>query len=462
MKKSTLLMIILVIVLGSCSPAGQSAPTGTLSPAATATPVPLRPTDTPTATNIPTPTITLTPTSLDYSLFPQFSPCIQDEDGGSVEIWKCPYQKRNDFFVGGWVTDYLAIREWNVYWKQADPLDVMKANGFQWVKTCMRTESSQYLANTPFDQWGTLPWRDEYWSSLEYSAQILKEAASKGYHLDLCFFLSDQAADAGRQYTPKEWAKYNLEETAHALEEYTYQTTLYFKQLGLNIDLYEIGNEIEWGIVGYTPDDRIPRPNNEDKTMDIAYMENSVWNKEAFLLKAAINGVKRADPQAKTVLHVDSMMAFNNDDNIAKYFFKTMVDQQVPFDYAGLSNTYPNPGWFPGGRSRDWYFSRLLRTVDFIAALGKPVIFSEGGYSSFQYQDGILPITDYPFTPQGQAAWVRDQLRFASNHPDVKGFFYFYPDWFPHDGTGQLQSSGLFANDQDPRPGLSEFRVALP
>jgi arabinogalactan endo-1,4-beta-galactosidase len=356
----------------------------------------------------------------------------------------------------------MAIREWNVYWKKADPLEIMKENGFQWAKTCVRTESSHYLADTPFDKWETLPWRDEYWGSLEYSAQILQEAANKGYHLDLCFFLSDQPADAGRQYIPKEWESYNLEETAQALEEYTYITTLYFKQLGLKIELYEIGNEIEWGIVGYTPDDRIPRPNNEDKTMDMGYMKNSVWKKEAYLLNAAIKGVKRADPEAKTVLHINSMAFFNNDDIVDRSFFKTMVEENVPFDYAGLSNTYPNPGWLPGGRSRDWYFNRFLKTIDYIASLGKPVLISEGGYSSFAYDDNISPITDYPFTPEGQASWIRDQLRFASNHPAIKGYFYWYPDWFKHDGLGQVQSIGLFADDGNPLPGLFEFRVTLP
>jgi len=457
MKSKTIFRVLLVaLILVSCTPVSKVAPTETAVPTLTNTPIP------PTSTTIPTPIFTPTPTPLDYSIFPDFSPCTQDEDGGTVEIWKCPYQKRNDFFVGGWVTDYMAIREWNIYWHQANPLDIMKQNGFQWAKTCVRMKSSRYLANTPYINWGNLPWRNEYWSSLEYSTQILNEASSKGYHLDLCFFLSDQPADAGRQYAPKGWELYSLEETAQALEEYTYETTLYFKNLGLNIELYEIGNEIEWGIVGFTPDDRIPRPNNEDKTTDMVYMINSVWKKEAYLLTAAIRGVKRADPDAKTVLHVNSMASFNNDDIVDRYFFQTMVNENVPFDYAGLSNTYPNPGWLPGGRSRDWYFRRFLKTIDYIASLGKPVIISEGGYSSFVYDNTIAPITDYPFSPEGQAAWVRDQLRFTSNHPAIKGFFYWYPDWFQHDGPGQAQSIGLFKNDREPLPGMFEFNVASP
>jgi arabinogalactan endo-1,4-beta-galactosidase len=458
MKVEPIITILLFAAnAASCAPAANVIPTNTAVSSSTLPPLP------PTSTATLSPTLAPTPAPLDYSIFPDHSPCTQDEDGGTVEIWKCPYQKRKDFFVGGWITDYLAIRQWGTYWHKANPLGLMKQNGFQWAKTCMRTSSSQYLANYPTEKWGGLPWRDEYWSSLEYSAQIIQEAASKGYHLDLCLFLSDQPADAGRQFAPKGWEAYSLEETAQALEAYTYKTTLYFKNRGLNIELYEIGNEIEWGIVGFTPEGRIPRPNNEDKTRDMAYMINSVWKPEAYLLKAAIAGVKRANPNAKTVLHIDSFAEFNNDDAVDRYFFKTMVDEKVPFDYAGLSNTYPGLDWPPGGRSRDWYFSRLLKTIDYIASLGLPVLMSEGGYSSFVYDPSIHPMTDYPFSPEGQAAWIRDQLRFASNHPAIKGFFYFYPDWFRRgDKPDQGQSLGLFANDTTPLPGLLEFRVALP
>jgi len=336
--------------------------TATASPTATGTP---RPTATPTAS----PTPTLTP--LDYSQFPAFSPCTQDEDGGTVELWKCPFQRRNDFYVGGWVTDYLAKRNWNVYWKKLEPLDVMKQNGFQWLRTCATTRSDPNLRKTKPIYWRTLPWRDSYWSSIEYSSQILREGSENGYHLNLCLFLSDGPADAGRQYAPPEWQGLSLEDTAQVLEEYTEQAAGYFVEHGIKVDLYDIGNEVEWGILSFRPGERVVLSPDVDKTIDIYYMEHNVWVKEAILLKAAIAGIHRADPDAKTVIHIDSLMAFNNGDILNRAFFKYMVDEDVLFDYAGLSCPYPAPGWKPGGHTREWYFERFQNTIDYIAEIGK-------------------------------------------------------------------------------------------
>jgi hypothetical protein len=100
--------------------------------------------------------------------------------------------------------------------------------------------------------------------------------------------------------------------------------------------------------------------------------------------------------------------------------------------------TYPIPGWLWGRQSNNWYFKRVLKTTNYIEALGKPIILCEGGLCHHPYNEDIIPMNEYPFTPEGKALWIRDHLRFASNHPAIKGFFYFYPDYFPqNDPTDQ-------------------------
>jgi arabinogalactan endo-1,4-beta-galactosidase len=132
--------------------------------------------------------------------------------------------------------------------------------------------------------------------------------------------------------------------------------------------------------------------------------------------------------------------------------------------------------WIPNNYSRAQFYERLQKTIDYLAGLQKPVIISEASYHHQTYMTEcmgpfgpepcpIVPMPDYPLTPSGQAAWVRDQLRYASNHPNVAGFFYFYPDWFPRagvPGTEALQTAGLFASDTQVLPALQEFRVNLP
>jgi arabinogalactan endo-1,4-beta-galactosidase len=379
-------------------------------------------------------------------------------------VWSDEFQHRPDFRVGGVVDAYLAGQVWGGKWSGLDPLQTMADNGFQWVRVGVLTTSSQYLRETPPSEWGTLPWRDEYWSSLEYTEQILKEASNRGYHLNLFFYLSDKGAHGERQDAPAEWAGLSVTETASALETYTYNTTRYYKDRGLNIELYDIGNEIDCGILNFRPGERIDLPSGVDVNTNMDYMKNNVWKTEAILLKSAISGVKQADPDAKIVLHI-ARLGISPGDLFVKSFFETMVAEGVDFDFAGLSLPYPYAGWaLPQYSSLSW-FQRLQQTIDFIASLGKGVIFSEGAYPHDSSGIEGDPMADYPYSPVGQAAWVHDQLRFDSNNDYVAGLFYFYPDWFPGMSTDattlNLQSSGLFASETEIEPAMEELQANL-
>lgn len=379
-------------------------------------------------------------------------------------VWNDQYQRRPDFYVGGVVCDYLATQVWGQHWKELDPLQILRENGFTWMRVGVLTTSSQHLRDTSPVEWNTLPWRDEYWSSLEYAAQIARESSVEGLRLNLFFFLSDRAAHGAQQDAPVEWAGLSVTDTATVLETHTYSTTQFFEDRDLNIELYDIGNEIEWGILNFRPGERIDLPPGVDVTINMDYMRNNVWNTEAILLQSAISGVKRADPEAKIVLHVGGL-GISPGDLFVKSFFQAMVDEGVEFDYAGLSHPYPLTGWSLPNYSTHCWFQRLQDTIDFLAALGKKVIFSEAGYPHDIAGIEGEPMEDYPYTPAGQAAWVRDQLRFTSNSEGVVGFFYFYPEWFPGMSTDpstlNLQSSGLFASDTEVEPAMEQFQVNL-
>jgi arabinogalactan endo-1,4-beta-galactosidase len=377
--------------------------------------------------------------------------------------WNERFQRRTNLFLGGVVCDYLAKQTWDRFWKQDHPLRLLKTNGLEWVRVGVLTTSSSYLSNTPPAQWPTLPWRGEYWSSLEYAGEILREAAGHGLRLNLFFFLSEQPAfGGGQQQAPPAWAGLSVADTASVLSNYTYTTTLYFQNRGLNIELYDIGNEIELGILNFLPDQRIYRPPDVDILNDMNYMTNNVWNIEATLLKAAIGGVKRANPAARTVLHVAGL-GISPGDVFVKTFFATMVSHGVPYDYAGLSHPYPQNGWFLENQPLGPWLQRLRNVVDFLAGLNKPVIISEGAYPKDTPGISGGALRDYPYTPAGQAAWLRDVLRFCGSTTNIAGFHYFYPDYFPGmtppGNVENLQSSGLFSGDSQPAPALLEYQV---
>lgn len=382
----------------------------------------------------------------------------------SSRAWTRPqaFRSRSDLYLGGVVTDFLARRTWGTDWQLVNPLDTMKANGIEWVRVGVVTTSSSILNTTPPGQWRALGWRDEYWSSFEFAAEILRQARDRGFRLEVFYYLSHTAANAGQQFPPPAWANLSVDQTAAELERYTFETTSRFRALGLPIEIYDIGNEIETGILGFRPGDRIPiPPGGVDIWRNLDWMRNNVWNIEARLLAAAARGVRRADPNARIVLHITGLTV-GEGNAFPLAFFRAMIDEGVLFDYAGLSHPNPVVPWNLDAYSTDCWFQRLDDLVNGLATMGKKTIFSEAAYPSRQVGVQAAAMKEFPYSPAGQAAWTREQLRFASSSENVAGWFWFYPDYYPGSNMPvELQYSGLFTSEFDPAPALAEFRVNL-
>jgi arabinogalactan endo-1,4-beta-galactosidase len=361
--------------------------------------------------------------------------------------------------VGAVPCDYLARRVWDTFWTSVDPIRVLRAKGFGWVRVGVTTVSSSDLRNTEPSRWGTLPWKNEYWSSLEYAGQILSEAAAAGMRLQVFLFLSNTAAHAGVQDAPPEWRQLGVPETAQALENYTYATAKTLGDRGLHVEAYEIGNEIEAGILNFRPGDRIPRPSNVDATRDMGYMRTQVWTVEADLLKAAIRGVRRANPAATIVLHADSV-GFNNDNTRTRTFFDTMVEYGVEFDVVGLSYPYSMYAFSDATPKPYFATAQFAQLLDDSAALGKRVQISEYSYPNDSTGTSGTADPGYPFSPDGQALWVDAFLSSCLSRSEVARVFYFYPEYFRgmhHGEVPDIESSGLFRSDRDVQPALRGF-----
>ncbi|HUA18816.1 MAG TPA: glycosyl hydrolase 53 family protein [Bryobacteraceae bacterium] len=382
-----------------------------------------------------------------------------------------PYQlpanplPRSDF-VPGFVSDDSIT--W-IVWGGAtgyDPFGIMAANGIGRARIMATTVSIPILENTPFSQWGTLPWIPTSWSSLQLSTQELLEARSLGMQTYMTLYLSDTAANAGVQNAPAAWQGLSLDDTAAAVQAYTYATASYLMNKGIKIDLWSPGNEIGTGILNFLPGQRLPAPQNASPYDAIDFMEQNVWPIEAQLLKAAIAGIRQVDPEAKIVLHIAGL-TLSPADLWVKAFFTTMVNLGVPFDVAGVSLPYMGPGWtLPQYTTGCWY-QKLNAVFRDIAALGKKGIISEAAYQNTTVNiSANAPMADFPITPQGQAAWISSVLRFASNNPNVLGFNYTFPEAYP--GVPGLDSPppdivafSLFQNATTVQPGMLEFNPFL-
>jgi len=149
-------------------------------------------------------------------------------------------------------------------------------------------------------------------------------------------------------------------------------------------------------------------------------------------------------------------------------FFQAMHDAGVPFDYGALSHPYATTPWKLEHYPAACWFKRLALSFDRIGDVtGKSTMMVEGDYPAAT-TTGIIsaPMPAFPFTPAGQAAWVRQQLRFAAGRPNIAGWHYFYPD-MASDVIGNsveempLAATAVFVTSTTPRPALAEFRANL-
>jgi len=357
--------------------------------------------------------------------------------------------------AGALVSDSYYAYRWSS--PPAQPWDVLqdlRRNGFRWLRMWVTTLSCPELRTT--NDWSTLEWRNEYWACLEASGAILAAAAALGFRLTAVLFLSDQSASAGGQPLAAAWTGLTPAQLAVAVQQSAADTASYYHSLGLNIEVFEIGNEIDFGICGIQLGTTAPVPPGIDWSADPGWMQSNVWAPCAPLLQAAIDGVKSVYPNAKILLHIAGF-GYSPGNVLTSAFFQSMVNLGVPFDIAGLSYPY----MFSGGDVPQPYFAQadFLSALDAIAAVGQPIQIVEFNYPAAPAGITKTPSPSYPFTPTGQASFVHDLANAVNGR--VEGLWYwgadYYLGWPDAANHPELVSSGLFSAYDTPRPAMVVF-----
>ncbi len=282
---------------------------------------------------------------------------------------------------------------------------------------------------------------DEGESGLEYATALAQRAQKAGLRPYLVLFLSDDWADVNKQPAPQTWSGRTFEERAQLIQDYSRETVNHFVQAGVDLDFYEIGNEIDYGISGVFAD--------MTQARDPVSLREAIWPDEAYLIRAAMAGVREADDDAQFMLHI----ATSWDPDFTAAFYRSMLDLDVDYDYIGLS-LYPSAFGLAA-------YERFCETLDRLnEELGKPVILAETAYPAVPptggpFGDWRRALPGYPLTPEGQAYWLADFLTGMRRRNDVVGAYVFGPEfWF----SGEVWSPfALFDGEGKARPALASF-----
>lgn len=283
-------------------------------------------------------------------------------------------------------------------------------------------------------------------NSLPYTLALAKRVKASGAQLLLDIHYSDTWADPATQAKPAAWSQLPFDQLLSTVKSYTQEVLTRFQQEHVSPEFVQLGNEITNGMLW--PDGRI-----EYRKPDAA----ESWDRLSQLLKAARAGFDTSyaagGERPKVILHIESTA----DTARSVWFFQNAVDHGVAFDVAAFSY-YPE--WHGGIRE--------LRTTLFEVAstFHKPVLVVETAYP---WKNDIhwkgRPNMDWPLSPSGQEAFLRDVVQTLRAVPEGLGLGLMY--WHPESVLIEKHhiwlggSCALFTSAGEALPAAAFARQAL-
>lgn len=262
----------------------------------------------------------------------------------------------------------------------------------------------------------TNPNGDGVLQDLDYVKTLGRRIKDKGAYFMLDFHYSDTWVDATHIQAPAAWQGLSDSLMADTLGKYTAMVLDTLIANGATPDLVQVGNEIMYGLCGIQV-----HPYNK---------AGDNWAGYAGLLRAGCNAVRTHCPNAKIIIHTDRP----TNDQYNLYFYQKLIDLQVDYDVIGLSY-YP----FWHGYLTDTQVAsksdknNLGKALSSLARLfpDKEVQIVETAYN-FQYWPtaGVNYDTQdaWPCSVTGQYNFIRDLVAELSQHPNVTGISYWFPE----------------------------------
>lgn len=336
--------------------------------------------------------------------------------------------------------------------KETDILAVMKKYDVDTIRI--------RLWNDPWSESGESYGAGE--NDLKTSLEIAKRVTAAGFGVLLNFHYSDFWADPGKQFKPKAWASYGVEELEKAVYDFTFSVMNKFLENGVNITMVQVGNELSNGLLW--PEGKVPNYDNIARFVNAGI--RAVRKADERRILGVINGVNE---KCRELEKIPVMIHLDNGGNNALYreWFDNFTRRGEDFEIIGLS-------YYPF-----WHGSLQMLTDnmnDIAERYGKDLIVAEVsmGYTMEDYKEyeklsdeerkgyatrpELVEKIEYPMTEQGQYDFMEDFLNRISHIKGGKGrgFFYWEPAWIPVEGSGWATPASL-KYIEDPGPCGNEW-----
>lgn len=301
--------------------------------------------------------------------------------------------------------------------KEIDPFIEFKKNGVSHIRV--------RVWNNPYDEEGN-PYLGGT-CDIDHLINLYHALKKYDFRYLVDFHYSDFWADPAKQFIPKAWRGYSLDELVKVVYDFTKECLIKAKDAGIPIDYIQIGNEITLGML-----------------YPIAQLKGGEERKASFkrlttLLKSGIKAAREICPEAEIIIHLES--SYNIP--IFREYLTELAANDVDFDILGTSYY---PFWHHG-------FDEYFACQDMVRnEFHKRVMNVELGYTwtledyrkdlderekhlviNADNMQELIKNLPFPPTIEGQRLFMHEFIKQAKEH-ELMGAFYWEPLWVPGEG----------------------------
>jgi hypothetical protein len=280
------------------------------------------------------------------------------------------------------------------------------------------------------------------------------------------------------------WAELTIDEMADALRIYGELAAREILATGVEVNVWDIGNEIEFGLAGVALPPMTPRvrgveswtyrpPDAVDpaigkltlskfyvmKSSDqVAWCKTHLWPHVGRMLAAVAEGIRKVDPRAKFATHVSAVASLMP--HIFVGFYEAMEAAGFHCDELGVSYYPTNTKAISNRLER--FKSTALQARN---ALGKPLYIAEYAYAAAPVTYGgdnwANPVDGYPISAEGQGRFLRDLVAWGASSGAISGIRPWAPDYVDGGWAGMALFEAASDKVAIARPALSAIQDGL-
>lgn len=320
----------------------------------------------------------------------------------TVNVKKTDKELSSDFIMGMDISSMISELESGVVYRD-----------YEGNKLETLDDICKFLANQGINHIRIRVWNNPYDTNgngygggnndVKKAKQFADACRNAGIKMLVDFHCSDLWTDPGKQYVPKAWKGYTVEQKAEALTAFLEASLNTIDPTKDVVDMVQVGNETTSGFIGET---------------DVANM--------CTLFEAGSKGVKAYNNEVKVVIHLTNPEKAN-----MTRWAKCLDENKVDYDILATS-------YYPYWHGTLDNLKTQLETVK--NTYGKDVMVAETSYAyTLEDSDGhsntvrvgnndTADNATEPFTEQGQATAIRNLINTVNNAGGL-GVYYWEPAW---------------------------------